>query len=327
MQQQPDHDPVRRESAGVPAATGGATPGLDTNRPYDLVAFDLDGTILDNGETIVPDCIAAIRRVRDLGVRCVINSGRGIEFQVDLLDRLGLLDCFDALIGDEHWVRLVRTSLTDDGRPDDGRPDDGRPDDGRPEDGAAGPAGRLVSLEPWNSAVARGWTELEPLAARWYRRLTEYAEGRGWRMQGTSREDSARRGMAAVWLETDDQTRQMLGWLEPQLTGGPLAANSNGGYIHLYDQRYDKGTALLAVAEHFAIPPGRVLAFGDNINDRPMLDGRHGFGAATVANAKEVVRHWVHDAGGLLADRPSGGGVADLLTMIINSAPAVEPVG
>ena len=87
-------------------------------------------------------------------------------------------------------------------------------------------------------------------------------------------------------------------WLEPQLDGGPLACNANGTIVHLYDATRDKGTALLALVAHFGLRAEETLTFGDNFNDGPMLDGRHGFLPATVANAEETVKGWVRDAGG-----------------------------
>src|SRR5690242_20272784 len=104
-----------------------------------MVAFDLDGTILEEGERIAAECIAAIRGLHARGIRCVINSGRSTAFQAELLTRLGLLDQFDGLIGDERWIQLVRTD---------------------------GDGPRLESMEPWNSDTARQWTALEPGAGR-----------------------------------------------------------------------------------------------------------------------------------------------------------------
>lgn len=255
----------------------------------ELVAFDLDGTILERGEQIRPECLMQIRRLSDQGVRCVINSGRGTDFQYDLLARLDLLGQFDALIGDERWIDLIEID---------------------------GGGYRRAPLESWNAEVAQRWIALEPEAERWCHRIDERARGRGWHPQLMSAEDSRRRGLWAIWFDDDSQARELLDWVEPQLAGGPLAANTNGGYIHVYDRRCDKGTALGVVADHFEVPAERVLAFGDNVNDRPMLDGRHGFASASVVNARADVQQWVRDAGGQVADRPSGLGVADILAKI-----------
>jgi hydroxymethylpyrimidine pyrophosphatase-like HAD family hydrolase len=266
----------------------------------ELVAFDLDGTILEHGELIMPECRAAIRRIDQLGVRCVINSGRSTAFQYDLLSRFDLLGQFDALIGDERWIDLI--------------------------DGDGGH--RRVPFEPWTSQVADRWAELEADAEQWCLRLDERARERGWQPVLMSGEEGRRRGLWAIWFEVEEQALELLDWLEPQLDKGkpqaepgqnPLAANTNGGFIHIYDRRYDKGSSLAAVADHFGIANEHVLAIGDNVNDRPMLDGRHGFSSATIANARPEISQLVRRAGGRVAERPSGLGVADLLAELIGA--------
>lgn len=268
---------------------------VSPDNPIGLVAFDLDGTILDRGETIVPECAAAIRRAHEAGIRCVVDSGRSAEFSAELLERLGLLDCFDAVIGDERWIQLVEAA----------------PD--RPT------VRTVVGLRSWNDEVEQRWQRLEPVATQWCERVEERARERGWTPELIGRQDTLRRGLAAIWFAADEQAQELLSWLLPQLAGSGLAANSNGGYIHVYDEQCDKGSALLRVAEHFEIPAGSVVAFGDNINDQPMLDGRYGFGAVAVANAKPVVKEWVRAAGGRVADRPSGLGVAEMLGALLPS--------
>lgn len=251
------------------------------------MAFDLDGTILEPGEVIAEDCVAAIRRLRRLGILCVINSGRSAAFQAELLARLGLLECFAALIGDERWVQLVD-----------------------------GDDHRLQPLQPWNDETERRWQQLEPEAERLCAEAEAEADELGWQTRVYDRSESVRRGLWALGLETADQSLAMYRRLEPRMPEG-LAVNCNGSYIHIYDRDRDKGTSLAAVAEHFGVSADRVLAFGDNVNDRPMLDGRHGFASGTPANASAEVQGWVRAAGGLIAERPRGLGVADLLDQVI----------
>ncbi|QDP95627.1 HAD family phosphatase [Microlunatus elymi] len=256
----------------------------------ELVAFDLDGTILENGDTIADECLAAIRAVRDAGVRCVINSGRSTDFQAELLVRHDVLLCFDALIGDERWVQLVDHESGRGGRPE------------------------LRPLEPWNSDVQRRWTALEPMAEQWCRRLEDQSAGRGWSCRPSDPRAGRARGMWWLTFQSAEQALELLDWLEPRLAGGPLAANCNGTIVHIYDRACDKGTTLLALSRHFGVAAQDVLAFGDNFNDKPMLDGRYGFAAATVANADPAVQEWVRCTGGPVAGRACGAGVADVLT-------------
>lgn len=265
----------------------------------ELVAFDLDGTILEAGETIAPECVAAIRRLHALGIRCVINSGRSTAYQAELLVGLGLLDHFDGLIGDERWIKIIQPGTA----------------------GAGAGGDQVVSLEPWNNETARRWQSLEPEAGRLCRDAEQEAQRRGWAIRTIGREESLRRGLWAVRFEDPAHSVAMFRWLEPRMADG-LAVNCNGGYVHVYDALCDKGTSLAALAEHFGIPAASVLTFGDNVNDRPMLDGRHGFASATVANADAEVQRWVRDAGGRVARQSRGAGVAELLAETVGDGAA-----
>ncbi|MFC7625013.1 HAD family hydrolase [Microlunatus sp. GCM10028923] len=256
-----------------------------------LVAFDLDGTIYDrNG--IAPECAEAIAGLAARGVHCVINSGRSIDFQLDLLTDHDLVQHFTALIGDERWVHLVD----------------------------AGPV--LRALEPWNTEVRSSWTELEPIAEGWCRRLEEQTRQRNWNSRISDPETGHRRGIWAISVETPERAQALAEWLQPQLAGSTLACNSNGTIVHIYDAARDKGTSLAALAGQLGLRHDEVLAFGDGYNDQPMLDGRHGFASATVANANDEVKGWVRQAGGRIAGLDCGLGVAELLTEVFPPTPA-----
>ncbi|GAB3755511.1 HAD family hydrolase [Microlunatus parietis] len=253
-----------------------------------LVAFDLDGTIFDR-HGIAPEYADTVARLATQGVHCVINSGRSVGFQLDLLTEHDLMQHFTALIGDERWVHLADTTGTEP---------------------------KLQPLEPWNTEVRAGWAELGPIAEHWCGLLEEQTRQRGWASRAYDRETGQRRGIWAISVETAEGAQELATWLQPQLTGSPLACNSNGTIVHVFDAERDKGTSLAALAEHLGLRNDEVMAFGDGYNDRPMLDGRHGFASATVANANEDVKSWVRDAGGRIAGSDCGVGVAELLTEV-----------
>jgi hydroxymethylpyrimidine pyrophosphatase-like HAD family hydrolase len=59
--------------------------------------------------------------------------------------------------------------------------------------------------------------------------------------------------------------------------------------------------------------PAQVLAVGDSVNDVSMLDGSHGFRAATVANAGAEIRELVRAGNGYVATRGNGHGVNEVI--------------
>ncbi len=77
----------------------------------DLVALDLDGTLLDPSDSISPANRAAIARALDAGVRVVIVTGRGIDLPIKISHDLGLnmpiICCHGALVKDFHANRTL----------------------------------------------------------------------------------------------------------------------------------------------------------------------------------------------------------------------------
>jgi len=71
---------------------------------FDLVALDLDGTLLDDREQVSPRNRGAIRAVLDAGVRIVLVTGRGVDMPIRVSKDLGLnlpvICCHGALTKD-----------------------------------------------------------------------------------------------------------------------------------------------------------------------------------------------------------------------------------
>ena len=80
-----------------------------------------------------------------------------------------------------------------------------------------------------------------------------------------------------------------------------------------------KGHTLRHVAAISNVPPERVLAIGDSLNDLDMLDGRYGFFPAAVGNAAEPVKEAVREAGGIIAEAKAGAGVAEILARVVGT--------
>ena len=65
---------------------------MDTarRRPIELIAIDMDGTLLSPNHTISPRVKEAISRALDRGVRVVLASGRPVSGLVPYLTELGI---------------------------------------------------------------------------------------------------------------------------------------------------------------------------------------------------------------------------------------------
>src|SRR5579884_1138045 len=72
--------------------------------PIDLIALDLDGTLLGPDETVSPRNRAAISRALAAGIRVVLVTGRGVDTPIRVSKELGLnlpvICCHGALTKD-----------------------------------------------------------------------------------------------------------------------------------------------------------------------------------------------------------------------------------
>jgi Cof subfamily protein (haloacid dehalogenase superfamily) len=63
-------------------------------RPYDLVAVDVDGTLVDWDNVMSPAVCMAVRQVAESGVPVVVSTGRSVPGVMDAVDKLGFDDGF-----------------------------------------------------------------------------------------------------------------------------------------------------------------------------------------------------------------------------------------
>ena len=261
-----------------------------------LLAFDLDGTILERGEHIAPEFCRALARVAAAGVRCATATGRPLEFQLEVLARHGLgaqAGLPHALIADERALYLL-------------------------EDGA------YRAHTSWNETICAAWEELRPVALAWLARAQARALAWGYQVPYVCNPEEARvRGAAALRLPSRDAAERVRAWLAEELAarGLPLAVNRNYWLVQVYPTCAGKGHVLAELARLWSIPPCQVLAVGDSLNDFCMLDGRLGFRCATVANADPTILDVVAAQGGHVASLHCAQGVVEVLTALLPCDP------
>lgn len=90
-----------------------------TSRRYDLLAIDLDGTLLDPAGNISAQCARAIERAMAQGVRVVVCTGRGFNECRHITARIGHVDPIvvagGAMIADAHSGRTIHRFTMDQG--------------------------------------------------------------------------------------------------------------------------------------------------------------------------------------------------------------------
>lgn len=241
-------------------------------QPIDLIALDLDGTLLAPDESISAANRAAIARAIKSGIRVVLVTGRGVDTPIRVSRELGLnlpvICCHGALTKDFGANRV------------------------------------LVHL-PVPLEYAKPMLEF---AARTGAHVAVYAEEMFWRVTGSHvyMQDMVGPG----WREVPSLLAALKSGAPTfiRFLGAPAVAAMEREFGDLpltflnetwhefqecvvLSREANKKNALLRLCADFQIPSDRVLAVGDSRNDVPMLQWA-GIGVA-MANAAPDVRQGV----------------------------------
>src|SRR5829696_276892 len=233
--------------------------GTKNGLAFDLGAFDLDGTVLRRNLRITQGTVAALRSLRERGMRLVVATGRLFEEARKYAGRLGFADRDPVICYGGSMVRrldgeiLLHRTLP-----------------------------RSLGIEVLEWAAERdlharvfldGRLITAPDTPAALEHLRRYAE------PGVSVVDSP-----ADWLREGgerptklvivDRPDDIRGWLEEAQTtfaGRLFVTRSLPHYVEIGSLKGTKSSALGFLCERWEIEPERVLAFGDADNDIDML--------------------------------------------------------
>lgn len=282
----------------MPTQNNGARNGL----PFDLGAFDLDGTVLRRDLEITSRTIESIHRLRERGMRLVVATGRHFESAREHAYRLGFEDD-DPMIcyGGSMVRRLGGETLLHRAVP------------------------RDLSTEVVEWAAKRGLharifldgrivTSPQTPPSTTYIRTADQPE--------ISIVDSL-----SDWLQSNgeepiklvfvDEPDDVGGWLEDAqraFSGRLFVTRSLPHYVEVGGLEGTKSKALEFVCEMWGIDPARTLAFGDADNDLDMLRFA-GRGVAVGGMTSEV-----REAADVVAPPVNEDGVARYLESLLEEA-------
>ena len=257
-----------------------------------LLAFDFDGTILEEGMSIPDIAKEALDSIRDLGVKISTASGRKLEDQFKILELNGLGNSRGyphSLIVDESRIYLL--------------------------DGEG-----YVPLRSWNDRVSEEWKRLYPLAEEILLSEVEELKRKGEEVYiHILGETALVRNMVAMRFSTIEKAKEYEKYLSKKLRDmkSPLWCNRNFSLVQILPPSVGKGNTVLALSRYFGISPEEVLVIGDSGNDVDMLDGRYGFKSATVSNADPEIKEVVRNSGGYVAENPISRGIVEIINEFI----------
>jgi Cof subfamily protein (haloacid dehalogenase superfamily) len=236
-----------------------------------LLAIDLDGTLVEPRKPVRPAVIAAVKRAQAAGVRVTIVTGRMYVGAKPFADELGL----------DGPIVLYQGAVLADAKT------------GRFEREVSLP--NAVATRIYHAAKANG------LHVQFYRDDRFYVENDNAyaqlyaRTSGTKPvvvasllEEFAGRDSTKVNVVTDAaRTPEVFALMERTCGPDAYVTRSNPEFVEMLSPDVDKGVALRLVAEHFGVPMARVAAIGDSYNDLPLLRAA-GFSIAMGSSPEEL---------------------------------------
>ncbi|WP_166397749.1 Cof-type HAD-IIB family hydrolase [Rubrobacter marinus] len=236
-------------------------PGSESNGgfPYDLGAFDLDGTVLRRDLTITPATVKAFEALRRRGMRLVVATGRRFEGAYEHAEKLGFggddpVVCYGgSMVRRMNGETLLHRKIP-----------------------------RDVSLEVLEWAAERGlharvFTDggiiISPETSAAMKHVS-YREPDVRIVESPARwlrEDATEDPTKLVIVDHPRDVPRWLGEAKDAFAGRLHVTRSLPHYVEVGGLLGTKSEGLKFLCERWGIEPGRTLAFGDADNDIDML--------------------------------------------------------
>lgn len=247
---------------------------------YRLLALDLDGTLLDANAELPPENIEAVHRAREVGMRVVVCTGRGLSESRRYLDALGQTDpvivaggaitadpCSSrtiARVGMEAGLVASIAGLLND----------------------AGHAA-LILKDPdaagYDYFVATGGDDsrIDPVTAWWFEKMrvrvrsgraVEHDEHPGHTVRVGMCADAEQSASLGATVSARHNGAVTLHAFKAVI--GPEITGIDARTVHIlevFDAAAGKWPALSSLASAFGIAPGEIAAIGDEVNDVGMI--------------------------------------------------------
>jgi hydroxymethylpyrimidine pyrophosphatase-like HAD family hydrolase len=263
---------------------------------YALLALDLDGTLLDPAGRVSDRNLAAVRAARDAGLAVVVCTGRGLVECRHVLDRIEQAD--PVVIAGGSMLACPVTGRTLHRFPMDPSLV------GDAVEHITGDGHAALVLKDRHAAgfdyfvITHDRAPLDPVTRWWFDALRVEVRLAGSLEQDNHPEHTVRVGLCApgrrsagvaARIRESFDGRAILHYFPAVAPGGnPDDPDDQALILELFDPRVSKWTAVSWLAAHRNIPPERIAAIGDQINDVPMI--RHAGLGIAMGNAIDEVK-------------------------------------
>lgn len=261
-----------------------------------LIVVDLDGTLLSRNGDVEPHVVREFERVRKLGIRIVVATGRltmaAREFAKKIGSDLPIISCNGALVESLSGEILFTVPLDKE---------------------VILEVLRMIKLVPGFSP--HFFTPYRMLALRMSEVLKFY-------MNYVREEVMVARTLEEIFkekiilkilllAETSKLVDRYLAFFKRYLNGKAYVARSFPTYVEVVNPKANKGVALEKLLEKLGYDLSEVMAFGDSENDVEVFK-RVGL-AIAVSNAEPALKRYAH----YVTKAPLGDGVVEALKLFL----------
>lgn len=257
-----------------------------------LICFDLDGTILEEGEYIPEDTRKVLEESVRLGIKVSTASGRSLSDQLRILEHNNIgpdLGWPHALITDESYIHILDGNI-------------------------------YIPLLPWNQIVNRVWRRNLNIARLMLLKDLDSLRERGIVAHRViSDEDAKTRSLIGILFERLDDALSYERDLSRKISelDIELQCNRNDCFVQILPAISGKGNTVSRLANYFGIRREEVLVIGNSGNDLSMLNGNHDFYPATVSNGEEIIKRTVLQHNGYIATSPLSKGIIEIINNVV----------
>lgn len=254
--------------------------------PIQLLSTDFDGTLHAEFENPpVPDDLQhLIATLQARGVTWVINTGRDLSSLMETLGRAELSIWPDYVVTVEREIHCRHGS-------------------------------QYLPLTGWNQACELAHHRLFARVRADVPRLTEWVKSR---FSATIYEDPY--SPFCLIAGNNPEADLIMAYLEEYCAEVPhLTVVRNDVYARFSHADFNKGSALGEVSKRLGVPPERIVAAGDHLNDLPMLSTRWARWLIAPGNAVPAVKEAVRRQQGHVSEHPYGYGLCQGLRSLLKS--------
>jgi Cof subfamily protein (haloacid dehalogenase superfamily) len=269
--------------------------GRNGRLPFDIGAFDLDGTVLRRDLSVTEATVGALEALREEGMRLVVATGRRFEGAREHAGRLGFEEGDPVICYGGSMVRTMNGEETLLHRT----------------------LSRSLSIEVLEWAADRGlharvYTDGKIVTSPQTTAALEYLSGRETDIEVVESpaawlRDGGEEPTKLVIVDHPDEVPLWLKEAQAAFSGRLFVTRSLPHYVEVGGLRGTKASALEFLCELWGIDPARTLAFGDADNDVDMLSFA-GLGVAVGGMSQEV-----RDAADAVAPPVDEDGVASFI--------------